>query len=243
MSTATAATLVALALVDSTSFGTLLIPVWLLLAPGRVRWGRVLLFLGTVAAFYLALGVALSAGAGPLLEGAGRLRQSTAATWAQLVLGVGLLVWSLFLGRGSRSGPRRPGRLLAWRERAVGSGADGGGVGGVVGLALGATALEAATMLPYLGAIGLISASDLTLAQRTGVLAGYCLVMVAPALALLAGRVLASARIEPALRWVAAQAERMGGETTAWLVGIVGFLVARDAVVRIPGFLDALQRW
>ena len=67
MSTATAASLVGLALVDSTSFGTLLIPVWLLLAPGRTRWGRVLLYLGTVAVFYLALGVALSAGAGPLL--------------------------------------------------------------------------------------------------------------------------------------------------------------------------------
>ncbi|CAA9402119.1 MAG: hypothetical protein AVDCRST_MAG35-968, partial [uncultured Quadrisphaera sp.] len=85
--------------------------------------------------------------------------------------------------------------------------------------------------------------SDLTLAQRTGVLAGYCLLMVAPALALLAGRVLGSARVEPALAWIAAQTERMGGETTAWLVGIVGFLVARDAVVRVPGFLDALARW
>jgi hypothetical protein len=243
VSSATAATLVALALVDSTSFGTLLIPVWLLLVPGRTRWGRVLLFLGTVAVSYLVLGVALSAGAGPLLEGAGRLRESTAATWAQLVLGVGLLVWGFLLGRGSHTGARRPGRLLAWRERAVGSGADGGGLGGVVGLALGATALEAATMLPYLGAIGLLGASDLTLAQRTGVLAGYCLVMVAPALLLLAGRVLASARVEPALAWIAARMERAGGGATAWVVGIVGFLVARDAVVRIPGFLDALQRW
>ena len=247
MSPATAATLVGLALVDSTSFGTLLIPVWLLLSPGRTRWGRVLLYLATVAAFYLALGVVLSAGAGPLLAAAGRLRDSTAVTWAQLVLGAGLLAWALVGGRRRRGGAQRPGRLLAWRERAVGSGAGGGvgrgGLGSVVALALGATALEAATMLPYLGAVGLVGASDLTLFQRTGVLAGYCLVMVAPALVLLAGRVLASARVQPVLAWIAAQMERAGGEATAWVVGIVGFLLARDAVVRLPGVLDALARW
>ncbi|MCP9786755.1 hypothetical protein [Cyanobium sp. N5-Cardenillas] len=45
------APLVALALIDSTSFGTLLIPLWLMLVPGRPRSGRIVLFLGTVAAF------------------------------------------------------------------------------------------------------------------------------------------------------------------------------------------------
>src|SRR5690606_13354204 len=44
--------LAVLALIDSTSFGTLLIPLWLLLSPGRPSPHRVLLFLGTVAAFY-----------------------------------------------------------------------------------------------------------------------------------------------------------------------------------------------
>ena len=42
--------LVVLALVDSTSFGTLLIPIWLMLAPGRLKAGRILVFLATVAA-------------------------------------------------------------------------------------------------------------------------------------------------------------------------------------------------
>src|SRR5690606_22207760 len=62
MPTATAATLAVLALVHSTSFGTLLIPVCCLLTPGRVRVARILVFLGTVAGFYLLLGVALVAG-------------------------------------------------------------------------------------------------------------------------------------------------------------------------------------
>ena len=54
--------LAVLALIDSTSFGTLVIPVWLMLAPGRIRPQRVLVFLVTVAVFYLAVGVALLSG-------------------------------------------------------------------------------------------------------------------------------------------------------------------------------------
>lgn len=44
--------LLGLALVDSTSVGSLFIPVWLLLAAGRVPVGRILAYLGTIAGFY-----------------------------------------------------------------------------------------------------------------------------------------------------------------------------------------------
>jgi hypothetical protein len=59
MNTELLAPLVLLALIDSTSFGTLLIPLWLMLASDRPRPARMLLFLGTVAAFYLLLGIVL----------------------------------------------------------------------------------------------------------------------------------------------------------------------------------------
>lgn len=59
--------LAVLALIDSTSFGTLLIPIWLLLHPGRIRSGRILVFLFTVAAFYFAVGVAVVLGADAFL--------------------------------------------------------------------------------------------------------------------------------------------------------------------------------
>nr|WP_244632849.1 hypothetical protein [Aeromicrobium sp. CFBP 8757] len=62
MTVALLGTLVVLALVDSTSFGTLLIPIWLMLAPGRLRPGRIVVFLATVAGFYLVLGLLLVAG-------------------------------------------------------------------------------------------------------------------------------------------------------------------------------------
>ncbi|MGO1165416.1 MAG: GAP family protein, partial [Janibacter sp.] len=71
-------------------------------------------------------------------------------------------------------------------------------------------------------------------------LAGYCLVMLLPALVLLALRALAHRRIEPVLTRVGDWMERSAGETTAWIVGIVGFLVARDALARMPEGLSLL---
>lgn len=241
MTLTTAATLTVLALVDSTSFGTLLIPIWLLLAPGRIRVGRVLVFLGTVAGVYLLLGIALVAGASALFGDLDALAEDPVVTRVQLVVGVGLLVGSFFIGGKKKDGEDRPrGRLLGWRERAMGTGS---GIGGLMTLALAAVALEVVTMLPYLAATGLIASTDLGMPARVVVLAGYCLVMILPALVLMAGRLVARRAVEPVLERLSRWMERHGGETTGWIVGIVGFLVARDAVGRMPeliSFLDAL---
>lgn len=235
-----AGSLLVLALLDSTSFGTLLIPIWLLLAPGRPAVGRVLVFLGTVVTFYFAVGVALMLGLDAFLgEVSGWLANPWVAR-AQLVLGGALFVASFFMG-GKRAKGSGSGRLVRWRERALGA-QGSGGLGGLVALALGATLLEVATMLPYLGAIGLLTTSDLGLAARVGTLAAYCLVMILPALVLLAARLLARRQVEPVLQRVAAWVERTGAEMTAWVVGIVGFLIARDALGRMPEVLSQLDR-
>lgn len=236
MTTTLAATLAALALVDSTSFGTLLIPIWLLLAPGRRAGTRVLVFLATVGVFYFLVGIALLLGARALLEGAGGALDSPVAYRIQLVIGVGLFVWSFFIGR-SKGGDGEPSRLTRWRQRLVDA---EGGIAPLVVLALTAALLEVATMLPYLGATALISRADLAAPERVGVLAAYCLVMLAPALVLLALRVAARRVVEPVLEKVGAWMERTSGETTAWVVGILGFLIARDALARMPETLELL---
>jgi hypothetical protein len=233
MTLTTAATLVVLALVDSTSFGTLLIPIWFLLTPGRVRVGRVLCFLATVAGFYLLLGVVLVAGAGALLDDVDGLLDNVLVSRVQLVLGVGLVVLSFFVGR-KREG--REGRLLRWRSRAMGE-ETGSGLGGLMALALTAAVLEVATMLPYLAATGIIGSSGLGTPAQVGALAAYCLVMVLPALVLLAGRLVARRLVQPLLERVARWMERHGGETTSWIVGILGVVIALDALERLPGLL------
>ncbi len=236
--------LLPLALVDSTSVGTLLLPVWFLLVPGRVQARRLLVFLGTITGFYLLVGLALLTGAGTLRDRAAQLADSPALAVLQLLLGASLFVLGFLMGRRrDGEGARRPGRVLRWRDRAMSAGEDGagGGTGVLVGLALGAGLLEVATMLPYLAAVGLLSTSDLDAVARAGLLAGYCLVMVLPALVLLGLRLGAARWVQPLLVRVGAWLERSGAEATAWVVGIVGFLLARDALGRLPALTGLLE--
>lgn len=256
---AMAGTLVVLALLDSTSFGTLAVPVWFLLAPGRPRAARILAYLATIAVFYLGVGVAVLLGAGALLERYQGLFDTRGFTWVQLVVGVALFALS-FRFDGKRAARRRaeqeaagltpkPGRLQRWRERALGLDAGGAGVapganaGGdagtrpvlvrarpsalpLVGLALGAGVVEVATMVPYLGAIGILSASGLPTGTNVAILAAYCLVMVLPALLLTVGRLFASRLVDPLLRRIDAWFAKNGEETTGWILGIIGFVLA-----------------
>lgn len=230
--------LAALALVDSLSVGTLLVPLFFLLAPGRLRGGRVLLYLGAIGGFYFAVGLLLASGAewlSALLAGAG---ESVPVTWVQLVIGGALLGGALVFGKPApKAGTpeaeallrRPPGRLSRWRDMAI----DGRGGVALVGLALGAGVLELATMLPYLAAIGLLSAQALPFAHVAAVLAGYCALMVLPALVLLCGRVVLRRLVERPLERFARWLQRNAAENTAWIVGVVGFLLARDAWSRL----------
>ncbi|MEK8226362.1 GAP family protein [Oerskovia sp. M15] len=69
-------------------------------------------------------------------------------------------------------------------------------------------------------------------------LAGYCVVMVLPALVLTAGRVLAARQVEPVLARLNGWMTRNAASTTAWVVGIVGFLVARTRSCGWGGWAD-----
>ncbi|WP_251152177.1 GAP family protein [Cellulosimicrobium sp. Marseille-Q4280] len=249
--------LVVLALVDSTSFGTLLIPVWLLLAPGRIRAGRVLTYLATVAGFYLAVGIVVMLGAGAFLDRFGDALDTRAAAIVQLLLGIGLFALS-FRFDGKRAArraeraaadgrPPAPGRLSRWRERALGieSGADVGGAQAgatvrtrpsvlpLVGLALGAVAIEVGTMLPYLAAIGIVTTSDVAWPASAGVLAAYCVVMIAPALLLLLGRLVAARAVDPLLHRLDRWLTKNAAEMTGWVLGILGVLLALNAMGRL----------
>ncbi|RKR88127.1 Sap-like sulfolipid-1-addressing protein [Micromonospora pisi] len=227
--------LVLLALIDSTSFGTLLIPIWMMLAPGRLHPGRLLTFLATVAIFYLVLGVALTFGALALLDDLRPVAASGPFQVAQLVVGVALFAYSFRFGK-KRKGSE-PGRLLRWREQAM---SGEGSPKALVVLALTAVTLEVATMLPYLAAIGLISAAELALPTTVAVLAGYCLVMVLPALVLLGARVVGADRVQPVLVWVNGWMTRSAAETTGWVLGIAGFLLAANAAQEL-GILEAID--
>lgn len=229
MSWGIAGVLLVLALSDSPSFGTLLIPVWLMLAPGRVRAGRILVFLGTVTLLYFVIGVLLLAGIDLFREPLGALVDATATTIAQLLVGVALFVLSFPLERRSGDSPHR---LQMWRDRVVGTDSN---VTSLLAVALVAVGLEVATMLPYLAAIGIITAANESISTSLLVLAGYCMVMIAPAVTLLVARVVAHDAIEPALLKIDRWLRKNAATTTAWIVGIIGVLLALDAISRLGG--------
>ncbi len=235
METATMAALGGLALVDSTSFGTLGMPA-AMLVQRRIRVGMVLLFLATIACFYWLLGLGLVLGAGAALELLGGAGEQTWLLWAQAIAGAALFAASFLIDsawwknrralRQTEGQPRRRGlisRVLGEHARPA----------TIVAVALVAGLIEAASMLPYLAAVGLITNSNLDLAHIATVLAGYVAVMCLPALALLGARFILAHRIEPLLDRLNAWLSRAGDGALSWALGIVGSLVAADALSRL----------
>lgn len=268
-----ALTLGVLALLDGLSVGTLLVPIFLLLAPGRTPVGRVLLYLGTIATFYLAVGILFMLGLVNLVDVAQGFLSSPAGQVVRLVAGAALLLVAFLVGRGSARAPgsRAAGeqvrvspvtgmpvagatpapvaaaasgtassessaRLVRWRDRLLAPEASGGAV---MAVAVGAGVVEVATMLPYLVAMGMLAEAPLGMPVRIAALAGYCAVMILPAVVLLVLRVVAAPVVERPLGRLAAWMERTGRENTAWIIGIVGFLVARGAATEL-GLFDRL---
>lgn len=252
-----------LALLDGLSVGTLLIPVFFLIAPGRPRVGRIILYLGTITLFYLAVGVLFTLGLVSVVDVGREFLDSTAGQTVLFVVGLGMLGAGILMGvsdartrkagatvsgvpeagdaqaaalartqpgehpagHSGGSGSRRSGgRILAWRDRLL---APHTSRGTVIAVALAAGLVEVATMLPYLIGMTMLANSPMSMSLRIVLLAGYCIVMIVPALVLLAARVAAARAVEGPLQRLAAWLQRTGAENTAWILGIFGFLLAR----------------
>lgn len=213
----------ALALVDSTSFGTLVIPVFLMLTRTPVV-RRMLVYLGTVAGFYFVVGVALLLGLMPLVEKVGALLETRVFRWGELAAGAGL-VWLSFRLDPKRRRADRAARTHA-RIAAVGDSSMG-----MAALGVTAASLEVATMFPYLAAIGLLLSADLSPAVWVPTLAAYNFVMVLPALVLLALRLAAAERIRGPLDRLGNWLSRHSASALSWTVFLIGIVVARDAVI------------
>ena len=226
-----------LALVDGTSFGTLGVPVWMLVQP-RVRAVAVLAYLAVIAGFYWLLGVGLLAGAQALIGAWGSVSDwadSRPVVIGQLVAGAALFAGSFAFTRTRGEARRarrggRPTRMQRWTSRAVGPDAS---IGAVATVALGAGVVEAASMLPSLGAVCILAGAGPGFAASAGLLAAYVVVMVLPALGLLGLRLGAHRHARPVLERVHRWVERNKDEMLGWVLGILGFLLASDAFQRL----------
>ena len=236
-----AAQLGVLALVDATSAGTLAIPIALLLAP-LVRPRTLVIYLATVAGFYFVLGLALLAGGSALLPWLSGLAEQRTFVMVQLAVGVGLFAVS-FLFTKERSAARRrrreadpdfrPGPVERMRSAVT---AERAPAVAVAGLGVTAALIEAASMVPYLAAIGLLTSADIATTERVAILAGYVLIMCLPAIVLGFLRFTARSLIDPVLQRISKWFERNGSEMLGWTLGIVGFLIARSAAAELGWF-------
>ena len=237
MSIALILALVGLALIDSTSIGTLLIPIWLLLDHRRIQPSRMLLYLGTIAGFYLVVGLVLALGADAVMGSMGEDvpvgSETEPGVFALALAVVQLLVGVWLFAISWRFDSSKPGameRVARWKDRAHEATTS---PRVLMGLALFAGMAELATMLPYLGAIAMITAADMSALTMFIVMASYCFVMIMPALCLLVMRRIMHERLQPILvgvdDWICRNAESALG----WTLGIAGFLIAQDAVGRL----------
>ncbi len=234
--------LAVLALLDSTSFGTLLIPVWLLMAPGRLRPGRLLAYLGVVAAAYAVIGLVLLASlvliGDELVQAFTGLSGQPAFPVAQAALAGGLIWFSCRLDPLTEAGKEKKrqreerregaGRVTRFRERAVGEGPHGG-AGPLLALALAAVGLEIATLLPYLAGIGLVAAESPQAPAGPLMILFYCLVMILPALVLLMLRIAARRIVERPLQKLESFLSRHANGTVALILFLLGLWLGLGA--------------
>ncbi|RGE24302.1 GAP family protein [Leucobacter sp. wl10] len=235
------AALAILALVDGLSVGTLLIPLFLLIAPGRPRVYRILLYLGAITAFYFAVGALFTLGLVNVIDVGREFLGSRLGQTALLVVGAAMLGAGIWMGivddrrkkraaAGDPTALRGSGRLLRWRERLL---APRTTRAAVMAVAVAAGLVEVASMLPYLIGMTMLADAPIGMPLRFAALAGYCLVMIVPALALLAARVVAARAVERPLERFTSWMQRTGAENTSWILGVVGFLLARAAVTQL----------
>ncbi|MEU3017814.1 GAP family protein [Nocardiopsis sp. NPDC007018] len=213
-----------LALLDTLSPTTLGVSLFVLLSGARSVARPLFAYLGTVALFYFALGCALMLGLGAVMDRLTPLADSPLAGWGMVVLGGGLFAYSWVMPNSKRP-PRRP---ASFRTTTM------------IGLGLATGLLEAGTALPYLGAIGIMSASGLAVHAWLPVLAAYNLVMVLPPVLLYLAHRVFGERLRPRLdRW----RERIDAgsrEALSWVVGIVGLLLLVNGLQQV-GVVDLID--
>ncbi len=237
--------LAGLALVDSLSFGTLAIPVWLLLAPGRPRPGRVLLYLFIIAAFYFVVGVLLFQGIDILVPLTGIDWNDPSVLRFLFFVGLALVVLSFAIDtkkmRERRANLASSGntRHARWRKAVAGETEPASSSSSnsvvlprtkpslrpVLTLALVAGLLEVATMVPYLAGIGIISANKVPENARLWILGGYCIVMILPAIVLLLARIVVRTKVVSSLTRLDDWFSKKSGSAFAWIIGIVGVVI------------------
>lgn len=220
--------LTGLALADSTSIGTLVIPVWLLMRE-RFEARRTLLYLVAIAGFYWAVSLVLLTFLERVAAVAENIHLGRSWIWGQLAIGVTVLAIGFWCDQRPAAAMERPSRMQRWRERTLRLSENWA----VVGLALMAGLMELATMLPLLTAVGMLEKSNLSSIASVLAMTGYVALMMLPATALLVMRVALGVRVAKPIASLGRRLEHHAHAITATVLMAVGGLVSADAAISL----------
>lgn len=221
---------VGLALLDSLSLGTLVIPLALIVHWRAVRVPALATYLVTVVAVYFLLGLGILlgfAGLGSVAEG---VTQTDVFPWITLILGAALAIFGIFAPNPEKP---EPGQLPTRAASATSS------VPSMVALGLGASLTEAATMLPYIAAMGIIGSWDIPSVAKAGAVGIYCLLMIMPTVALATLALLFGQKFFPRLERLIPRLGYEAKVTLLWIAAIVGIYMVANSVATIRGDLPA----
>lgn len=214
----TTLTVLGLAVVDAINPSALAMTLILLTHPQAIP--RVLTYISGILATYLVLGILLMLGFGAAVRTLGTALDHPLVLALQGLLGLGMLAYALFAPTPAPATDRTP---------------DESSRAGLIGMfLLGATitAAELVTALPYFGAITVMTAARLDIAQWLPLLLVYNAIFVAPPLALLILHAFLGRRLGPRYALWRARLARGARESVLWIVALVGFALAGDAIGR-----------
>lgn len=206
--------LIGLALLDSLSIGTLVIPLALILVWRSVRVPALTAYLVTVAGVYFALGVAMLLGFTGLSSYLERVTDAPVFPWITLALGAVLAIFGIFSPNPVKPAPGELPKQLSKPFRTS--------LPRMIILGLGASLTEAATMLPYIAAMGIISDWDIPMAGKVVAIGSYCGVMIAPTVVLASIALVAGAKFFPRLEKAIPRLQYEAKVTLLWIAAIVG---------------------
>lgn len=211
-------TILGLALLDSLSFASIVVTIFLLLSNAYLP-ARIMVYLLTVAGFYILLGIALMNGVGAIFQfWLSGWKEHAVISYMQLLLGIILVLIGVRLDNKPKG---RSYKLERIRPQDT--------YPSMMKLGITVSMIEAATMFPFLSGIGLVTSRGLEVYEWMPMLLAYCAIMIAPPCVLLLLRYLLGDRANGFLVKINQKIEPYTHEALGVIAFIAGIYLIVDA--------------
>lgn len=200
----------ALAILDMFSPAIIGVTVYVLLVGKRNQTQLIIAYLTTVIGFYFCTGVFLMLGLDIIFKPIADVLSSDTAKKFMTIIGTILFIGSWFVPKKKIAESPKPRQF---------------NVSAMIALGISTSLLEVATAIPYFASIGLMISNEFTMYEWLPVLAGYNVMMVAPALVLLLLHILFRRFMQRPLRNLQALFQKNTSSALSWVMFIVGIIL------------------